>query len=260
MRIYDCFTFFNEIELLKIRCEVLKELNPIHVLVEAPTTHTGDPKPLYFEENKHLFSEYNIIHIIADLPNNGNTWDNENKQRDAIVIGLADAEDEDWVMVSDLDEIPDPEVVRMFIPEKMQVSALKMAHYTYYLNCLQCADCWESSRLTTWQFLKSTTPNKLRVGGFKTVMLNAGWHFSWMGGVDKIIEKFYAYAHTESCTSQNVDRDAIIEKLETGESLWSQGNKNDLWKFVPIDETFPKYIQDNVPSLINKGLIKQSWI
>lgn len=256
MRIFDCFCFFNEIELLKIRCEVLKELGVIHVLVESPTTHTGDPKPLYFEENKHLFEEYNIIHVVADLPNNGDTWANENKQRDAIVVGLADAEDGDWVIVSDLDEIPDPAVVRKFIPDEMLVAALKMTHYTYYLNCLQCADCWESARLTTWAHLKTTTPNKLRVDGFKTVMLNAGWHFSWMGGIDKIIEKFYAYAHTESCTSENVDRDVLMEKLRTGESLWSQGNKNDLWRFVSIDASFPKYIQDNQQQLIEKGLIK----
>ena len=50
--IFDCFTFFNELELLEIRCEELKELDVIHVVVESNLTHSGKSKPLYFSENK----------------------------------------------------------------------------------------------------------------------------------------------------------------------------------------------------------------
>jgi len=256
MQIFDCFPFWRELDVLKLRLEILKPLNAIHVLVEAPISHTGDPKPLYFKENAQLFSEYNIRHIVTDLPNKGDAWENENKQRDAIIMGLYDANDEDLVIVSDLDEIPKPESILEFIPDKMVVAALKMNHYTYYLNCQQCIQCWEMARLTTFEYLKTTTPNRLRQDGFKTIMLNAGWHLSWMGGIDRIMDKFFSYAHTESCTSANTDRDALIEKLNTGESLWSNGNKNDLWPFVPIDDSFPKYIRDNEQQLIEKGLIK----
>lgn len=262
MRIYDCFTFFNEIELLKIRCEVLKELNPIHILVEASTTHTGDPKPLYFQQYKHLFEEYNIMPMVADLPNNGDPWRNENNQRDCIMVGLQDALLDDWVFVSDLDEIPRPEAIKKFNPEEMVVAALKMDKYSYFLNCLEVKQGWESAKLTTYDVLNKQfngSPQKLREGGFKTIMLDAGWHWSWLGGVDKIMEKFQSFAHQESNNAKFADPDKIARKLITGHSLWTD-KEDDLWKFVPIDESFPKYIQDNVPSLINKGLIKQSWI
>lgn len=258
MRVFDCFTFFNELDLLKIRCEILKELNPIHVLVEAPITHTGDEKPLYFFDNWKEFEQYNIIHVCAHLPNDGNPWNNENAQRDQIMYALdgEDMQDDDIIIVSDLDEIPRPETIRQFDADKMLVAALKMDKFSYYLNCLECSQGWESAKVTSWKHLKTTTPQRLRVGGFKTIMLDAGWHWSWLGGVDKIMEKFYAYAHTESVTSKNADPELLKEKLETGESIWSQGNKNDKWKFMEIDDYFPEYIRNNDLELTAKGLIK----
>ena len=69
MKYYDTFSFFNELDLLWLRVNELKELNPIHVLVESKFTHTGDPKPLYFEENKEKFKDFNIRHIVVgDMP------------------------------------------------------------------------------------------------------------------------------------------------------------------------------------------------
>lgn len=259
MRIFDCFPFFNELELLKIRCEILKELNPIHVLVESPTTHTGDPKPLYFQKKKLEFADFTFRHVITTLPNDGNTWHNENYQREHIMDGLSCyANDEDLIIVSDLDEIPRPETIRQFDAEKMVVAALKMDKFSYYLNCLELAQGWESAKITTWKCLKeqfNSSPQKLREGGFKTIMLDAGWHWSWLGGVDKIMEKFQSFAHQESNNAQFADPEKISRKLQTGHSLWTD-RENDLWKFIPIDDTFPKYIQDNQQQLTEKGLIK----
>ena len=69
-KVYDCFTFFNEFELLEIR---LNELNPVvdkFVLVEATKTHQGKEKPLFYNENKDRFEKFKdkIIHVIVDFP------------------------------------------------------------------------------------------------------------------------------------------------------------------------------------------------
>jgi beta-1,4-mannosyl-glycoprotein beta-1,4-N-acetylglucosaminyltransferase len=259
MRIFDCFTFFNEIELLKIRCEILKELNPVHILVESPTTHTGDPKPMHYLDNKKMFSGYNINWMHAELPNNGDAWVNENAQREAIIFGLSEAGDDDLVIVSDLDEIPRPETIRQFDPNKMLVSALKMDKFSYYLNCLEVVQGWESAKVTTMKCLReqfASSPQRLRTGGFKTIMLDAGWHWSWLGGVDKIMEKFQSFAHQESNNSKFADPDKIQRKLKTGHSLWTD-REDDLWKFIPVDDYFPKYITENKQQLIEKGLIKE---
>lgn len=68
LKIYDCFTFFNEIELLKIRFEELYNVVDKFVLVEATQTFTGEPKELFFLKNKNLFSKYEdkIIHVVVD--------------------------------------------------------------------------------------------------------------------------------------------------------------------------------------------------
>lgn len=114
MRIFDTFTYFNEKYLLRVRCEELKHLNPIHVLVEATSTHTGDPKPLHFDEIKDEFSDYNIIHVVTGLPNTGDPWRNENYQRDCIAQALVGADDDDVIIISDVDEIPRWQAVQFY--------------------------------------------------------------------------------------------------------------------------------------------------
>lgn len=245
MKLFDCFTFFNELELLKIRCEELKELNPIHVLVEANTTHTGDPKPFYFEENKHLFTEFNIRHIkVYDLPNNGDAWQAENAQRDAIFKGLTDCEDWDKIIITDLDEIPRKEAVAYY-DGRMGVAALTMEKLSYYLNCLEGHQQWQIGKITTWEHLKTTTPNKLRNGGFNIAFDYAGWHFAWCGGIDRMFQKLDSFAHQESNTAEL--RNNLERKYETGESMWG----NDFWRFVKIDETFPPYLFNNQKEFIS---------
>lgn len=239
MKLYDTFTFFNELELLKLRCEELKCLNPIHVLIEATTTHTGDPKPLYFEENKHLFSEYKIRHIIVDdLPQNGNAWDAENAQRDAITKGLFDCEDDDVIIVSDLDEIPRWQAVQYYQPV-MNTASLQMDKHSYYLNCIEGYQSWGIGKITTWNLLNQTTPNKLRNGGSGFSIYFAGWHFAWMGGYDRMMMKLDSFAHQEANTAAL--RNNLKRKYETGQSLWA----NDYWAFKRIDNTFPSYLVNN---------------
>lgn len=249
MRYYHCVTFFNELSLLKLLAEEILPLDPIIVLVEATHTHTGDEKPLYFEQHKHLFTKYNIRHIIVDdMPNTGNAWDNENYQRDCIMRGLTDCKEDDVIGIFDLDEIPKATSVAQYKPE-MGIVGVKMDKMSYYLNCVECYQCWEVGRLCTYEMLKKTTPNKIRNNGFDTVMCDGGNHFSFMGGLEAIMTKLFAYAHTESVTSELLS--TIGKKYEKGQSMWA----DDFWKFVKIDEQFPKYLQDHQEEF--KHLIKE---
>ena len=112
-RIYDCFTFYNELDLLEIR---LNELDPIvdhFVLCEAPVTFKGKPKPLLFKENRERFERFlpKIAHIVVDdMPTGPDKksvyWQRQTFQRNAIRRGLGDADADDFIILSDLDEIP----------------------------------------------------------------------------------------------------------------------------------------------------------
>lgn len=249
MKFFDTFSFFNEIDLLWLRVNELKELNPIHVLVESKFTHTGDPKPLYFEENKEKFKDFNIRHIVVgDMPNDGDAWHNEKYQRNCSILGLYDCEDDDVVGIFDLDEIPKPSSVALYKPE-MGIVGVKMDKMSYFLNCIEGYQQWEVGRLLTFGMLKNSNPSDIRNGGFQTVMCEAGWHMSFMGGYEKMVEKLYAYAHTETVTADLMSN--LKRKYETGESLWG----TDFWRFVKIDSTFPKYLFEHQEEF--KHLIKQ---
>lgn len=124
-KVYDCFCFNNEFEVLKIRLHELWDSVDHFVLVESVETQRGTPKPLYFEENKQLFEQYlsKIIHIkITEKHPKMGMWQRENFQRDYIMQGLGTMDPHDVVMISDLDEIPKasllPEIFsRIQIPE-----------------------------------------------------------------------------------------------------------------------------------------------
>ena len=71
-KIYDCFNFFNELDILEIRLNVLYEHVDYFVIVESSITHSGEEKPFYFEENKERYSKFldKIIHYkVYDTPN-----------------------------------------------------------------------------------------------------------------------------------------------------------------------------------------------
>jgi beta-1,4-mannosyl-glycoprotein beta-1,4-N-acetylglucosaminyltransferase len=92
MKIIDCFTFYNELDLLTYRINLLYNIVDYFIIVESTHTHVGKEKILYFNENKHLFDKFTdkIIHIIVDdfpykYPNvnidNNDAWCNEEYQR-----------------------------------------------------------------------------------------------------------------------------------------------------------------------------------
>ena len=112
-RIFDCFIFYNEIELLKYRFELLKDVVDTFIIVEANITFSGKPKEMYFKN----FGVKNIIYKVVDLPfknpTNEQVWENEKFQRNFMETCLKDILDDDIVIFSDVDEIPDPETLKM---------------------------------------------------------------------------------------------------------------------------------------------------
>lgn len=235
--IWDCFTYNGEDDLLKIRCEELKELNVTHILIESNYTFTGKWKELKYVKNNN----YNIQYFVSnDLPNNGNAWDNESAQRNYISYALMElgANDNDIVMISDVDEIIKESVVKNYSPIS-SLTAFKMDTYRYYFNCLEGKQNWDMARIMNYSYLKNKTPNEIRNSGFERVIENAGWHFSYMGGYEKIIEKIESFSHTELNTEDFKLK--IKYKHENCQSLFG----DDYWSIVPINMHFPKEILNN---------------
>lgn len=128
MAIYDCFTFFNELDLLKIRLEQYYDIVDKFVIVECAYTQQGAKKDFNFENNKTLYTKYldKIIYIkVEDVPEYKKiyedklNWYIENFQRNQILRGLINCTDEDIVIISDIDEFIKPKVIKNLFNQKI---------------------------------------------------------------------------------------------------------------------------------------------
>lgn len=138
MKIYDCFTFYNELDLLEIRLDELSNSVDIFVIVEANVTFQGKDKPLYFYDNRRRFAKYadKIRHVVVeDVAAIDDPWQREWAQRNAIKRGLGDAEDGDSVIVSDVDEIVRASTIESAASVRdCDFCFLEMQLYAYFLN------------------------------------------------------------------------------------------------------------------------------
>ncbi len=267
MKTFDCFTFFNELDLLELRLNYLDDAVDHFVLVEADRTHSGKPKPYYYEENRERFKQFwhKIIHIkiifyvddlnftpATDYNPNDAYWELENTQRNWIVDGLTNAKDDDVVIISDLDEIPNKALIPLYKKEtqenlKQSKPKVSIQRFSYYYFNYVFKHRWHGSIFTTKWFLDKTTPQDLRnrrnlLHTIKGVKLG-GWHFSYLGDVNYIITKLKSYAHSEHSNGEYVNPDYIKQKITNGESIF------DTQKLQKIDiykEEFPDYLIKNI--------------
>jgi beta-1,4-mannosyl-glycoprotein beta-1,4-N-acetylglucosaminyltransferase len=210
--IYDCFSFCGEFELLDMRLRELDQIVDRFVLVESDMTHTGKPKPLYFEENKDRYKNFlNKIEYVKvlDLPvmeeqeltSEQTLWTAEHFQRNAMMRGLKNAGPDDLILISDVDEIPSIEAIvktKDFL-EKWPQTWIFFYQWLcyYYLNMRYSEyDRWYGTTACLFKTMKDPQTLRLVSRGLMdpvnqdTVRIeNAGWHFSYLGGAQGIINK-----------------------------------------------------------------------
>jgi hypothetical protein len=131
--------FMNELELLELRLMTLYDVVDYFILIEAGNTHSSIPKPFYFDENKEMFKKYldKIIYLKIDKLPYLDSWKNENYNRERLIDGIVDANYDDYIMVSDIDEIPNPIVLKQGINNNLDFFILQQKLFYYYVNCIQ---------------------------------------------------------------------------------------------------------------------------
>jgi glycosyltransferase involved in cell wall biosynthesis/tetratricopeptide (TPR) repeat protein len=250
-KLYDCFQFYNELDLLEIR---LAELSPVvdhFVLVEAAYTHAGTPKPLYYAENRERFARYadKIIHVVVEDDPGGFAWVREAHQRQAILRGLTQAGPADMVVISDADEILRPEIashLRSLGAEGPSLFAPHLDIHLYFLN-LRSQEPWISVAAAPFDLVRQVGANNMRYvakQGIGQTIPAAGWHFTWMGGIERFLAKLDAFAHREMIDSFGNDGDVNRARLEKffATGRFEEGAIPGMWtalQRVPIDDGFP---------------------
>lgn len=244
--IYDTFLFFDELDLLEIRLHELSDVVDTFVLVESYKTFTNQPKPLYYLANKERFKNFDsrIIHIIVDDFDDlgvSDPWSMEIYQRRCILRGLQKCKPYDTIMLSDIDEIPRANVVKEYY-HKPGVKTFEQTLYYYHLNCT--GGGWYGTRMFKYRDLMAISPDlQYYRETTQNLIKNAGWHFSYIGGVKAIQRKIASYAHSELNRFPFNNQDYIRTSMSQKRDIFRRNIYR--FKIVQIDDTFPKHVQDN---------------
>ncbi len=150
-KIYDCFTFWNENDMLEARIEFLYPYVDRFVVIESKTQHDGSQKD--FVLDKERFKPYwdKIIYIQdeAQVSVGNNGWGVENHHRNCIIQGLKDAQPDDIILISDLDEFPDPKYFPFLLSNRVNDGAFGFLcdFYNYYVNITSPFGCLKKDTL-----------------------------------------------------------------------------------------------------------------
>jgi len=257
LKIYDCVPFFNEFDQLRLRIACLEEVVDRFVVMEARQTHTGRPKPLYLAESGQddLLGHPKVSVRAVELPGGDSHWRREQFQREAIGPALASlgAGPQDMVMVSDVDEIPSAQAVRLArdalgAAQARTILALEQRLFYFRLNY----ELVWSRKLPWIGTAAARLAHAPSVNGLRTTARNlrgrhaqgfdaaarvyrvpgGGWHFSYLGGDEALALKLSAYAHQESRVQER--RGASVQSLIAARaSLYPREGLEEVWALMP---------------------------
>lgn len=233
--------FFNEVELLDLRLRTLKDHVDYFVLAEINITHSGKPKPYYFDEFKHLFKEYNIVHLKDIAYPQSDPWIVENAHRNMLQRGYENALEDDYIIISDLDEIPNPEKIHEGIEKGLRSFGLHQELYCYYVNC-KAEQIWAGSVVTKKGFIKSPQDIRNHRCEQPFYFINGGWHYTSMGGKDRIRLKFESFAETAFNIDQYMNDCNLDECLKTGKDLTGRTESYFQKRFITEEEVTHKEV------------------
>lgn len=269
--IFDCIPFFNELDILKLRMQILAPIVDYFVLEESTVTFSGEPKEMVFAKNRELFAEFaDKIRYVAveDSPMEGVTTHERDKyQKNQLIRALSDAKAEDIIIFSDVDEIPNPKTLERLIAQFEPGKIYHLAQRMFYCflnmeevsgNLLSITGEFPGVERRQWLGTKVCSFAKLPAEGIvylrevtpadpRSVRIaDGGWHFGYMGGdgerdvAKRIGIKVRAAAHQEYNSKRYLNE--AVDRLLCGEDIFDRDAK---FVRVEIDESFPAYLREH---------------
>ena len=272
MKIYDCFSYWDEDFLLDLRLNVLNDYVDHFVIVEGNKTWQNNSKDLRFKIDKFEKFRNKIIYVpVKDLPDGDNPYLRENHQRNAILRGLIDTASDDIIIISDLDEIPNPNKIEYF-KKSMKYAVFKQMHFYYKINFhSQINPYWYGSRICLRKYLKS--PQWLRDLKFKkrpfwrldklrlnNIIEDGGWHFCNLKNPVELLYKYKnlcetndPYIFKEKIEEKYLNIQEITKRIDSGLDIIG---REENYKAINLDNRFPDYILKNKEKF-EKWIIKK---
>ncbi|MDC3125851.1 hypothetical protein OA418_03340 [Candidatus Pelagibacter sp.] len=293
MKIFDCFMYFDEEIVLDLRLNMLSPVVDYFVIVESKFTHKGDKRDLKFDIDKFTEFKDKIIYLVFDQEPNDierlndddvedeksrklilNAARRENGQRNFIANGLMKANDDDLVLISDVDEIPNLEQVDL-INIKNKIILFKQDMFYYKLNLMLPDLIWSGTKackkkyLKSPQWLRNVKDKKYPFYRFDTFFSDkkyinikfvndGGWHFSNIKTPAEIEHKLKSYLHhrefdinpisVEEIENIIKDKQAIYD-LKVDKTVNKIGNGSKLIDYPLVK--LPKYLKNNIEKYKN---------
>ena len=297
MKIFDCFMYFDEDLILDLRLNYLNDFVDKFVIVESRYSHNGEKRKPQFDIKKFKKFENKITYLLIDHHKKDffsikdtdslneiagkkvmNALKRENYQRNFLINGLIEAADEDWIIISDLDEIPNLEINNLKECENKIVFFKQIMIY-YKLNLYLAEFPWIGSKackksvLRSPQWLRNVKDRNYpwwRLDTFfsKTkysninIFENGGWHFSYIKNPEGIERKLKSYLHHAEYEMNPIDKEKISKLIEEKKAIYnlkvdSRLNKFDEGnKLKKLDlSLLPQYVKDNI-SIFNDWIEK----
>lgn len=240
MSVVDAFLYAGEKECLAIRCAEYDGLVDRYVAVEGTHTFQGQERevtPLAELKAIHPLLEQAVFtHWTATTP-----WERETAQRNSIKDVL---QKDDWVLVSDVDEIVRRSALEKALNEwsPVRVTAFDLDQFYYRLNLKDEAETVLTARLMRYEYVTSPQALRcLRPRAFERVVVDAGWHFGWLGDAERLSQKLQAFAHEELNTPEFTDP-AFLQGCIQGRYTLHNGH---LLSRVEIDDSFPRLVRES---------------
>jgi len=288
MNIYDCFMYFDENLLLELRFKELNKYVKKFIITESRYTHSGQKRKLLFDINKYSEFRNKIEYIIIDdepanlkiinekddynLKNSKyilNGMARDNYQRNAIRKGLLNLDPNDWILISDLDEIPDLRNIN-FNNIKNKFIFFRQSNYYYKFNLYLENFNWYGTKacklknLISPQWLRNMKDKKYpkwRIDVFFSknksndifFVKNGGWHFSYLKSPKDIEKKLKSYAHHREYELNPLGLDKINEFIKNRIAIYNLNTDMRNNKFsggekleIQKNENLPIEIQKNL--------------
>ena len=296
MRIFDCFMFYDEEVVLDIRLNSLKNSVDCFVIVESKFYHNGKRRDLKFDINKYPKFKDKIIYIVQDEePLNletvkkeddegiksykliFNAHRRENFQRNLISKVLDKANEDDLIMISDVDEIPnlkDLNVARV----NNKIVIFEQNIFYYKLNRYLEGFTWHGTKackkknLKSPQWIRNVKNKKFgfwRLDTFfsenkyinKIFIKNGGWHFSNLKNPEDIENKLKSYLHHRDFDVENIDLKEISKLMKNNETIYDMFADKAEKKFSENKKKLSLYPKNDLPQYIlnNENKFKE-WL
>lgn len=281
-KVYDLFMINTELDWLEIRLHELESQVDYFVILESPTTFTGLPKKMHYQENKDMFKEFKdkIIYHVLEPPPAGHpghvdassfvrgskeyeahAWTMERFQRNAMFSQVfpsltndAAPTENDVIIVSDIDEIPRPATVQLLRECQFgRLTTLRSKFYYYSFQWLHRGQEWAHPQATTYHGTDRTIlPASLREldgslaevpDSEKQTIWNSAWHCSsCFATISEMLDKMKSFSHTNLNAEKFRNKERIVEHIRNGKDLWDRWFQ--WYSKVENNQDIPEYLKE----------------